>query len=142
MVVFKGEYLQRIRFVDIYRVDCDLCIKLKEYCIQGNIHPCCQLANFRLGEFQCLKLSQFKHNFVWSNSRRGKTACKWIRVKITQDWYNSVYSSFQENQITHVCLTYDINVNCGEIILTLIYHSLAISSKLSFLIGLLIMVDK
>lgn len=42
---------------------------------------CCPRANLRLGEFQCLKLSFFKHNFIWLNSRRGETACKWRRQK-------------------------------------------------------------
>lgn len=35
--------------------------------------PCCQQANLRLGRFLCLKLSPFKHDFVWVNSRWGET---------------------------------------------------------------------
>lgn len=39
--------------------------------------PHCQLASFRLDEFQCLELSLFKHSCVWVNSRLGNIVCKW-----------------------------------------------------------------
>lgn len=35
-----------------------------------------QQANLGLGEFHCLKISLFHHNFVWVNLKRGETLCK------------------------------------------------------------------
>lgn len=53
--------------------------------VQGNIRPhffCLfslryQRANLKLGEYPCLKLFLFKHNYmyVWANSKLGKTVC-------------------------------------------------------------------
>lgn len=58
-----------------------------DYCIQGNIcpsyfcsfYPYWQLVNLRLVEFQCLKLSFLKHNFVCVNS---KTATLFVSVEV------------------------------------------------------------
>lgn len=45
--------------------------------------PRCQHANLRLCKCQCLKLSLFKHNFVWASSRQDKIVCKRGRTKTT-----------------------------------------------------------
>lgn len=55
----------------------------REYLLLVYFRPLCQQANFMMGKFQCLKLSIFKHNYVWANSRPGKTLCKERRAKIT-----------------------------------------------------------
>lgn len=39
-----------------------------------------------------IRISVFKHNCVWANSRRGKTVCKWRRKKIIRDENNPIYS--------------------------------------------------
>lgn len=52
-----------------------------------------QWAYLRLGVFQCFKLSLFKHNCVWANSRQSETACKCKRVKIKLGENNNVYRS-------------------------------------------------
>lgn len=58
----------------------------KVYCILGNIHPCLfspLLPLLSVGEFKTgrIPLSQLilflKHNFVWANSRYGKTVFKY-----------------------------------------------------------------
>lgn len=46
-------------------------------CLQANKHV-------ELGEFQCLKLSIFKHKCIRVNSRWSETVCKCRRTKITQ----------------------------------------------------------
>lgn len=61
----------------------------REYLLLFYFRPLCQQANFMMGKFQCLKLSIFKHNYIWANSRPGKTLCKERRAKIT------VYSIFR-----------------------------------------------
>lgn len=48
----------------------------REYLLLVYFRPLCQQANFMMGKFQCLELSIFKHNYVWANSRPGKTLCK------------------------------------------------------------------
>lgn len=44
--------------------------------------PCCQGPILSLDEFQCPKLSLFKHN--WAYSRLGKIVCNCNRTKLTQ----------------------------------------------------------
>lgn len=47
-------------------------------CYFRHFHPLCQLANFRLDEFQCLILhvSLLKYSRVWANSRLRNIVCK------------------------------------------------------------------
>lgn len=45
-------------------------------------HPPCIGANLRLIELHWLKLSLFKNNLLWANSRQDETVCKWKGVKI------------------------------------------------------------
>lgn len=71
---------------------------LYSFNIQGNICPyfifapfvvfCphCPWAKLRLREFQCLRLSLFKYNCVFANSRQIHTVCKCRRLKITWGW--------------------------------------------------------
>lgn len=62
-----------------------------------------------MGEFLCLKLPFFIHNFVWVNSRRN--VCKWKRAKIKQGKNKSVYS------ICNICESlqiYGASRNCRE----------------------------
>lgn len=55
-----------------------------------NLRPRCQRANFRLGEFLCLKLSLLKHKCVWANLTRSQTISKCKGEKIAQGENNSV----------------------------------------------------
>ena len=52
-------------------------------------------ANWRHGEFQCLKLSLslFKHKCLTVNSRRGETINNWKMAKIMRGKNNTVYSN-------------------------------------------------
>lgn len=61
-----------------------------DYCIQGIIHPRFIFAPLPLSatQIQCLKLSRFKHNYFWSNSRLDETICKCRRAQITQGQNN------------------------------------------------------
>lgn len=56
---------------------------LSPFCFFCPFRPRCKQANLRLGDFYCLKLSLFKLNYIWVNSRQGKTVCKYRNVKIT-----------------------------------------------------------
>lgn len=49
-------------------------------------------ANLRLGEFQCLQLSLFKHNIVFANLRLSESVSNWRRAKITLSENNPVYN--------------------------------------------------
>lgn len=85
------------------------------YCVQGNIRtfrPRWQWADLRLDEFQCLKLSIFRHTFVWANSRRNETVCKCKRAKITMcivirrkgDW--NFWWSYECDQSLNICIDF------------------------------------
>lgn len=59
-------------------------------------HPFCprQQENLKLGKFQCSKWSLFKHNITLANSRRGETAYKWRRAKITLNTVNNIVKTW------------------------------------------------
>lgn len=94
MVVMIKTFLNIKHCMDIYKSvhnDWSWSSQLRQeslvYCIQENIrpsfHPGCQQMNLRQGKFQCLinKLSLFKHNCLWENSKRGETVYKCRRTK-------------------------------------------------------------
>lgn len=91
-------------------------------CFICPFHPWWQRANLRLSKFQCLKLSLFKHNRVWSNSRQGKNFGKCLRVKITWGKKNSytvlhfvVVNSFQKiRKCPNVIFMHDTHISKGD----------------------------
>lgn len=80
------------------KIKCDAITWKSNYCIKENICPrfvlLCQQANLKMSEFQSFKLSLFKPNCVWVNSRQDEIVCKCRRMKITRDEKNLYYSMF------------------------------------------------
>lgn len=62
----------------------------------------CQMVTLRLGKFQELKSSPFKHNFETANSRRDENVCKWRKAKTTWGENNNVYSILPRSTVNFV----------------------------------------
>lgn len=79
--------------------------------------PCCHCGQI-LDQFQCLLLFLSENNFVWVNSRWGKSVCRWRRAKkqgskITL--YTVLLKQFKIPSITLLFLQNITPLNCISI---------------------------
>lgn len=96
--------------------------KCLKYCILRGIFTlvlCCPLLpsssvdKFNAGQIPVFQIISLKHNFAWANPRRGGSACKWRRAKVTHGVNNPVNSIW----IQHDYIPNSIKLKCERKIL-------------------------